>query len=146
MLADSPWAFAASPEDDMGLDVSVMKDRLGGPGQAVVGALEGERVLVATAGVYLDRHVKMAHRARVWGVYVTPRARGRGLGERVVRGVIELARTWPGVSSVGLSVSENAPAAMRLYTRLGFVEWGIEPGALRHDGRFYAEHHMCLAL
>ena len=54
-----------------------------------------------------------------------------------------VARTWPGVNSVGLSVSENSGAARRLYERLGFIAWGREPDCLHlPDGRAFAEIHM----
>jgi len=145
MLAEAPWAFASSEQDDVGCDEAFLVARLGERGQAIVGAFAGAE-LVGAAGLFLAKHRKMAHRARVWGVYVRPAYRGRGVARSVLERVIEVARTWEGVSSVGLSVSERAEAAARLYARLGFVAWGCEPDALRVEGRGYAEIHMVRAL
>jgi RimJ/RimL family protein N-acetyltransferase len=142
MLADSPWAFAASPEDDFGLDPALLTARLAEPGQAIVGAFDGSGRLVGATGVYRDRHRKMSHRARIWGVYVTPVARGRGLGARIMSAAMDIARSWPGITSAGLSVSVRSEEARRLYERLGFKPWGVEPGALMLDGRAYDEIHM----
>ncbi|HVY60236.1 MAG TPA: GNAT family N-acetyltransferase, partial [Planctomycetota bacterium] len=89
---------------------------------------------------------KFAHRAKVWGVFVEPARRGRGLGKAVMASAIELARGWPGVDYVDLGVSENAPAARRLYEALGFREWGREPESTEHDGRRYDEVFMTLRL
>lgn len=143
MLRDSPLAFAASESSDVGVDPEKMAQRLADAGNRIVGAFESE-ALVGVAGVMRQHHPKMAHRAYIWGVYVTPSARGRGIGEGVMRAAIECAQSWPGVDSIGLSVSARTHHARRLYERLGFVAWGVEPGALRWEGEAYDEVHMCL--
>ena len=66
--------------------------------------------------------------------------------EQVLERTLEIARSWPGVTSVGLSVSARAEAARRVYERLGFKAWGVEPGALVLDGRAYDETHMVVLL
>ncbi|MBX3378871.1 MAG: GNAT family N-acetyltransferase, partial [Phycisphaeraceae bacterium] len=78
----------------------------------------------------------------IWGVYVTPGARGRGLGKAVVARAIEEAKTWEGLARLHLAVSENAPVAKKMYESLGFVQWGYEPDAIRIDGRSFGEHHL----
>ncbi|MFM9995753.1 MAG: N-acetyltransferase family protein [Phycisphaerales bacterium] len=147
MLDDAPWAFAASPGDDAALDAPGVAARLGDPGgrYAIIGGwVEGR--LGGAAGIIRSDHVKMAHRAHIWGVYVTPAARGSGLGARIMRGVFDHARSWAGVTSVGLSVSVRSLGAIRLYERMGFARWGLEPGALVLDGRAHDEVHMVASL
>lgn len=145
MLLDSPFAFGSSPGHDRGSDVDGMRAALGKSGFAVIGAWEDAR-LVAAAGLQRDEQPKRAHVATIWGVYVTPSARGRGAGRAVVSGAVDLARTWPGVERMYLSVSEASIAARGLYESLGFVAWGVEPDCLRWEGSSYAESHMGLAL
>ncbi|GAB2819852.1 GNAT family N-acetyltransferase [Lentzea nigeriaca] len=63
---------------------------------------------------------------------VTSRARGRGVGEALVRAVFDRARA-AGVGRVVLSSSEKMLAAHRLYERLGFTrlperDWAPLPG------------------
>ncbi|GAA3669102.1 ribosomal protein S18 acetylase RimI-like enzyme [Lentzea atacamensis] len=63
---------------------------------------------------------------------VAASARGRGVGEALVRAVLERARA-AGVSHVVLSSSEKMLAAHRLYERLGFTrlperDWAPLPG------------------
>lgn len=144
MLADAPWAFGSSLEDDARLDPAVVAARLSEPWQAIVGGFDEAGRLVGAAGVFKAHHVKSAHRAHVWGMYVSPSARGRGLGEAILRAALGIARTWPGVTSVLLSVSVRAAAARRLYERMGFRAWGIEPAALVVDGVAVDEAHMVL--
>ncbi len=144
-LRDSPWAFAASEDSDVGVNAELMTQRIAEPGQAIVGAFDADR-LIGMAGMVRNRHGKMAHRANIWGVYVTPSARGRGVAEAIIRDLLTIARTWPGLDSVSLQVSTRAEGAKRLYERLGFKQWGVEPAALRLDGIAYDEAHMVIML
>ncbi len=148
-LADTPWAFSASPEDDRTAD-DIRKALASPECDAIIGAFDAEGAapgsLVAVAGVRRFARVKEHHRAMIWGVYVTPEARGKGLGRAVVSGAIKAARDWLGVTSINLSCSENSPDARALYESLGFKAWGTEPDALRIDHHPYAEVHMRLAL
>ncbi|MEU3650830.1 GNAT family N-acetyltransferase [Lentzea sp. NPDC034063] len=70
---------------------------------------------------------------------VTAAARGRGVGETLVRAVVDKARE-AGATHVVLSSSEKMLAAHRLYERLGFTrlpdrDWSPLPGV---DLRAYA--------
>ena len=143
MLADAPWAFYASPGHDRGSDPAQVRASLEKPDHAIL-AVEERGELLAVAGVHREETPKRRHVATLWSVYVTPSARGRGLGRMVVSAAVETARRWPGIEVVVLTVSENAPAAQALYESLGFVAWGVEPNALRVDGRSYAETNMRL--
>jgi ribosomal protein S18 acetylase RimI-like enzyme len=63
---------------------------------------------------------------------VAASARGRGVGEALVRAVFDRART-AGIGQVVLSSSEKMAAAHRLYKRLGFTrlperDWAPLPG------------------
>ena len=145
MLAESPRAFTADPASDPGCDAGAMATRLRGPGQAIVAAKLGDEI-VGAAGLARETRSKLAHRALLWGVWVRPEARGRGLGERIVSRAIDEARAWSGVRQVVLIVCTAQREAVALYRRLGFVEWGVEPDVVQVDGVFYDEMHMHLEL
>jgi ribosomal protein S18 acetylase RimI-like enzyme len=156
MLTESPWAFAASPDDDFALDQARLEVLLAEEENAILAVEATEWLgisagaphdeLLAAAGVVRMKQAKFTHRARLWGVFVEPAHRGKGLGKAVVGAAIELARCWSGVRYVDLGVSENAPAAQRLYETLGFKQWGREPEATQLEGRCYDELHMTLKL
>jgi ribosomal protein S18 acetylase RimI-like enzyme len=80
------------------------------------------------------------------GVYVAPQYRGKGLGRAILTAVLEAARELPDLSSVTLSVAGTPEHANRLYVHLGFRVFGVEPRALRNDGRYIEEAHMILEL
>lgn len=153
MLADSPWAFGSSLSDDRMSDPARVLEQIQGPERAIIGAFlpdddhsEPRAVLVGATGIYRQTQEKARHRASVWGVYVRPTARGRGLALQMLLAALDRARDWPGVDSVGLSVSVASPAARRVYERAGFLPWGVEPAALMIDGRAFDEVHMVARL
>lgn len=145
MLDDSPWSFSASPEDDRGLDPASVEAVVSTPGSCLVGAFDEGR-LVAVAGVRREPKLKRRHSVLVWGVYTTPHARGRGLARRVLGRVLEVARSWEGVTVVELSAGEESLAARGLYESLGFRTWGIQTQGLCIDGECRREVHMELVL
>ncbi|MFG0304829.1 MAG: GNAT family N-acetyltransferase [Phycisphaerales bacterium JB040] len=143
MLEDSPWAFLSSPDDDLANGVETLAVRLAEAENAILGVERGG-VLVSVAGVYRSPRAKSRHRANVWGVYTTPRLRGQGLGHRVVQSAVAVAWGWEGVDQVALSCSARAAAALAVYRDLGFVSWGVEPGAMKIDGEHLDEVHFVL--
>lgn len=149
MLQESPLSFGASFETDVACDVDGMRKRLEAPEPSRVwGAFSdktGELVGVVGGGKQGPHH-KRTHVYSVWGMYVTPSARGNGLGRALMQELIAYSRGLDGVISIYLSVSATAPAAEHLYTSLGFKVWGREPRSLQYQGEFYDEIYMLLEL
>ncbi|MDA1265330.1 MAG: GNAT family N-acetyltransferase [Planctomycetota bacterium] len=146
MLLDTPESFLASPSDDSASSVEVVRERLSqGADSAIVGAFEGAH-LVGAIGVMREPREKTSHRIWIWGVYVQPQARGGGIAGRMLVAAIEHARSLPAALQLCLSVSADAPAALRVYERAGFRQWGREPRALLVDGRIHDELHLSLPL
>ena len=145
-LIQEPLAFKSSPEDDRCASLDFLRAILGDEDeQAVFGAFDAES-LVGMVGALRAPRRKLRHRVDVWGVFVLPAHRGRGLARALLAAAIEQARAWPGVTQVHLGVSSAASAAARLYEGLGFVEWGTESHALQHEGTFADERHLVLEL
>ena len=144
-LEAEPLAFAASPADDAGLVIESVRAFLGDhETQAVFGQFDGTD-LIGMIGLVKAAKVKQRHKATIWGMYVQPHGRNRGVGRALVRAAIEQARLW-GLDQLQLSVTEAAPAAKRLYEAEGFRPWGRESRALHWNGRFVDEYHLVLHL
>ena len=144
-LLDAPLALTSSPEDDTASSAEGVRKVLArGPDSVIVGAFAPE--LIGAVGMYRDHHLKRAHKLHVWGVYVLATHRGSGVAVALLEAAIRHARTMPGVACLDLSVNSTAPAAQRVYERVGFKMWGCEPDALRYDGQITQEHHMSLQL
>ncbi len=145
-LENDPFAFSASPEDDRGLSLDFVRSFLGDmEEQAVFGAFDGD-ALVGMAGIHREPKIKRRHIAHVWGVYVSPAVRGRGLGRAMMQAAIEQARRWEGVELIQLGAATNTPAPIRLYESLGFRIWGVERKAVKWNGEYADDAQMLLEL
>lgn len=110
---------------------------------AVFAAFSGND-LVGMAGFFPRRGPKDAHKGGLWGMYVRAEARGRGIGQRLVEAVIDHARQR--VEVLQLTVISGNEPARRLYTKLGFVEYGLEKRALKYGGCYWDEVLMAKPL
>jgi RimJ/RimL family protein N-acetyltransferase len=112
-LRDAPEAFSASLAEDEARRARDWEMLAGGPGAVfVAGDFEG------MAGVFLE-----GGEPRLWGMWVAPAARGRGVGGALTQAVVEWARVRA-LETLRLTVMEDAPAARALYERAGFVATG----------------------
>ena len=104
--------------------------------EADVFAAEHEGAAIAVARLTPGGPPKEAHKAVVNGFFVRPEHRGSGVGAALMAALIAaaLGRYEQLVLEV---VAENA-AAIRLYRRFGFVEFGREPRA-RKSGHGYQD-------
>jgi ribosomal protein S18 acetylase RimI-like enzyme len=82
--------------------------------------VEADGRLVGVMGVYRDA----AGRATVFGVYVTPAWRSRGVAEELLAVVEAEAVETFGADALYLLVHEDNPRARAFYRRQGFVETG----------------------
>lgn len=141
-----PTAFAADLSEQADQPHEFWASRLAsGPHGFVLGAFVAER-LVGMVGLNRERRAKTRHKAVVWGMYVSPGARGRAIGRQLLERLIAEARAMDGLRQLALTVvTENLPAR-RLYLDLGFQVYGTEPRALWVGERFLDEDLMFLAL
>jgi len=142
-LLEEPLSFGASPADDVPAE-ALRASLERAPDWMLFGAFE--EALIGAAGLLRDRHLKGAHKMHLWGMYVAPEHRGRGLGGALLEACIRHARVVDGVTAIHLGVTSAAAAARRLYERAGFRVWGTQPDALRWEGHAVDEHHMALDL
>ncbi|MFF0434215.1 GNAT family N-acetyltransferase [Streptomyces sp. NPDC004327] len=122
-LGESPRAFKARLADWENGGEARWRERLAMPDAYNVVALIGSEVVGVAAGMPGTE----AGTCELRSVWVSPRVRGRGLGERLIAAVEEWARA-AGATRLTLGVLPgNAPAAA-LYRRHGFavVEEGGE--------------------
>lgn len=137
----APEAFSSTFAQESAQPLAWFADRLGR--SAMFGAFDGGE-LVGIAGFFVREGEKQAHKGVLVGMYVRPRARNAGVGGRLVAAVIDHARRHVEVLQLSV-VAGNAPAR-RLYARLGFVEYGVERNALKHNGCYWDEMLMAQAL
>ena len=141
MLTHDPSAFGSSAEEFRERSPeSVAAQLTPTDTRFTLGAWEGSNLL-GTATLAREDGLKTRHKAFVYGVYVTPAARGQGLAHALMTGLMERAREQ-NISTLMLAVAEPQTAARTLYTRLGFTPYGTEPDALRVNGQSITEFHL----
>ena len=101
-------------------------------------AEQGGRVV--GEGIALVRHHKQSVSGRAYSLAVDPAHRGRRIGERLMREMLEQLR-HRGVRRVYLEVEANNASAVHLYERLGFRGIGELPDYYG-DGK-HGLHMMC---
>jgi RimJ/RimL family protein N-acetyltransferase len=90
------------------------------------------------------RYLRNQHSANVV-IGLLPRARGRGLGTRLL-GAIEDRAVRDGVSRLELTVMVHNTAAIGLYRKCGYVQEGVRRRSLIVDGRPVDELSMAKLL
>lgn len=139
-----PDAFTSSVEERAALPLSWWEDRLSQgpkPSELVLGAFKDSQ-LVGVTGLSFESREKARHKATLFGMYVPSAARGFGLGTGLVQAALAEAKARQGVKVVQLTVTHGNRAAQSLYEKCGFVQFGLEPSAVRVGELFVSKVHM----
>ncbi|MEW9698177.1 N-acetyltransferase family protein [Paenibacillus sp. SI8] len=88
--------------------------------------------------------VKTAHKGNVFGMYVAPYNRGKGLGKSLMLELISKAKVCDGLEQINLTVVSVNSFAKQLYKSLGFELYGVEHNALKNNGQYFDEDLMVL--
>jgi ribosomal protein S18 acetylase RimI-like enzyme len=140
-LHNHPEAFGASWEEEVIQPLDWFADRL--ERNVVIAGFADDLQLLGTAGLGLQQALKLKHKGVLWGMYVRPEARGTGLAAALVERVMGEAQGI--VKEIQLRVVTSNQAAVRLYTRFGLKEYGLERRALKIGARYYDELLMAFA-
>lgn len=139
-----PDAFTSSVAERGALPLTWWQTRLDDAPQApsvVLGAFQADEI-AGVVGIEFEKREKARHKSALFGMYVPPALRKRGIGRALIDAALDLIRMRPGVRIVQLTVTEGNAAACTLYERCGFAAFGVEPYAVAVDGRYVAKVHM----
>jgi ribosomal protein S18 acetylase RimI-like enzyme len=142
---DSPAAIWPTYEEQAGLSPDQIETIVTPSDTQVVYGVFAHDTLIGIAGLRRETFSKVSHKGTVWGVFVAPSARGAGAARMLLNALIAHARE-AGIEQLHLLVNTENTSAQALYRCAGFETYGIEPRALRVNGRYYDEAHMLLRL
>lgn len=138
-LRECPSAFASSYEEEHETSIAVVAERLVAKAdRCVLGAWLGSD-LVGMLGLQREQIRKLAHKAYVWGMYVAPSARRRGVGRELIARALSRASAMTGLRQVNLGVNAANAEAIALYEAAGFASFGIERGFMLLEGMLHDE-------
>jgi RimJ/RimL family protein N-acetyltransferase len=146
-LSNDPASFADSTEEHLETTVEAMRERLSKSDAAcnfVIGAFDDGK-LIGTAGFFRRPNNKERHKGHIWGVYVGPEWRGKGIASALMKEIVRRARAIDGIEQITLVASANLPA-QRLYKALGFESYGVEPHSLKIGDQYIDDVLMVLWL
>jgi len=145
-LTRHPAAYATADHEEAALTPADWLVRATPTPQATIWLAEGEGgALAGLAGIRGDGRARTGHVAELWGVYVAPDHRGRGVGDALVGAAVRWAR-GQGFARIRLNVDTENAGAARLYLRHGFVVHGREPDVIRVGEDRRDEYLMHLVL
>src|SRR5437763_9604279 len=141
-LRENPTAFGSSYEEECETPAADLAERLRrNVNGFVLGAWEDGR-LVGVVGMQREAHRKVAHKMILWGMYVAPEARARGIGRQLVEAALREGFAVDGILQVNLGVNAANAPALALYEAAGFRSFGLERRCLVVAGVPQDEIHM----
>ena len=141
VTADNPVPMGLTLEEELARPMEGFREQLSFPEpNAAFGAFVDAELVGTAAIAWTSRFASSRHKVTLWGTFVSPRYRRRGLARALVVKAIAHARS-NGVRRINLTVFVPNEPAVQLYRSLGFVVYGAEPEAVRigetfHDGQF----------
>lgn len=118
--------------DEGGFRAIFDEKMIGGGGEQFV-VTEGEDgEVIGSYRVHRFKH-RMRHVAHIASVGLMPSVQGRGIGRRMMEGIIERLK-GDGIKRIELTVASDNPRAMWLYESLGFAREGVFPRYFRRAG------------
>ncbi|MCV6590635.1 MAG: GNAT family N-acetyltransferase [Marinobacterium sp.] len=149
VIAYEPGVMLLTYEEQLKVPVRRLAQDVNGmladPTALVLGAFSG-RELIGVAAVEQQLTVRQSHRARLWGLCVNLEWRRRGIGQTLVRGLIEHCEGLGNVEQINLEVLGCAQAAIELFIAEGFHCFCHEPHAVRDGADYHDELRMLRVL
>lgn len=141
-LAEAPYAFASTLERELGFDEQMWRQRLrSATAVTFLAWLDGEPAGTATGKVDdPDDEFAVPGAWQLVGMWVDPRARGRGVAEALIDAVAGHVRA-AGAAALVLWVTDVNDRARAFYRRLGFVPTGARQ-AVRPTEPEHTEEQM----
>jgi ribosomal protein S18 acetylase RimI-like enzyme len=146
-LEGDPRAFGKTAEEHRAMTVEAAAERFrdAPEGNLHLGAFEDGK-LIGMATLIRDTGLKERHKGRIYGVYVAPTHRAKGVGRALLAFLIEKAKRDLSLEQILLAVASGESAAQKLYRELGFEKYGTEPRALKMGSTYIDEDYMILKL
>jgi len=143
-LQTDPSVFGSNHERESKFPESEWRSQLNNPDAAVFAVFDGERP-VGMTGVAVDRDDPSRKTALLWGSWLEPSARGKGISKLMYEARIGWARQQAGVERIIVSHRESNVASKFANQNFGFVQTHTTE-KVWNDGVAEREFHYELTL
>lgn len=103
-----------------------------------------ENELIGICGFAREARNKTRHRGEIVQMYVNPMFAGQGIGNKLLKAVIQKAFENGEIEQIILSVVEENSSANKAYEKIGFVEYGRLQNYFKQGGRYWNQRFMVL--
>ncbi len=114
----------------------MLKER--NPNVFMFGAFEGEEC-IGLCGFVREGRTRTLHRGELVQMYVHPEHHGKGIAKQLVQHTIDLAFSMEGIEQISLSAVANNAAAVSLYLKSGFEQYGLAKNYFRVNETTYTD-------
>jgi ribosomal protein S18 acetylase RimI-like enzyme len=138
-ITDEPQFFRVSAIDIIG-EVFPTKDTFE---NFTLGAFSEHGELLGTVGFKRDLFVKLKHKGLIFRMYVSEKAKGHGLGRKLLQACTERAMQGEGLKQIYLTVVATNHRAKNLYLSEGFETFAVERNSIQMaENEFVDEDSM----
>lgn len=102
----------------------------------ILGAWQDSQ-LIALMGLKCESRPTVAHKATLWGIFVSPDQRRQGVGKRLLAFTIDGAREIPSLIQLRAVVNASSREAVVFFENSGFQQFGREPRAKLIAGNYH---------
>jgi len=102
------------------------------------GAFDGDEC-IGLCGFIREGRTRTLHRGELVQMYVHPEYHGKGIAKQLVLHTIEEAFRMPGIEQISLSAVANNTAAINLYLKTGFEQYGLAKNYFRVNDTNYTD-------
>jgi RimJ/RimL family protein N-acetyltransferase len=132
-LSADPHVFGSSYAQEKDNDAAVWRERLESPDLAVFGIFDAAGDIAGMTAIAVAKDDPEKTTAKMWGSWLRPDLRGRGLSVPIYQRRIDWARAHPTIARIIVSHRASNAASMRANQKHGFVRTH-EENHLWHDG------------
>jgi RimJ/RimL family protein N-acetyltransferase len=113
------------------------------PDHFIFGAFDVEKLIGITGFTRMNRK-RDRHRGELVQVYLDANYRGQNIGEKLIRSVVKYAFTMDGLEQIQLSAIASNQSAIKLYEKVGFRTFGVQPRYFKVGNEYVDQQFMQL--
>jgi ribosomal protein S18 acetylase RimI-like enzyme len=140
--SEHPNAFTSTFEERATKPNDWWTRRLQDPTSVTLGAFDAGDALVGTVRLEQYQRARERHKLNLAAMYVMKDFAGKGIGRKLMDETLISARKVGGVEIINLTVTSDNLPALRLYGKLGFIEYGREQRAVKTDTVYLDKLYM----
>ena len=138
-ITDEPQFFRVATIDIVG-EVFPTKDTLE---NFTLGAFSEDGELLGTVGFRRELFVKLKHKGLIFRMYVSEKAKGQGLGRKLLKACMDRAMQDKTLKQIYLTVVATNHRAKNLYLSEGFETFAVERNSIQMaENEFVDEDSM----